>query len=541
VPVPKTDSGLQPSVTVAQGYLGDTRSLTRHDTPPDSPNWSLLGREDELDTMRELVDGLAFQGQVVVVRGQPGAGKSSIARWTEHHAAQSGLLILQSVGVQAEAQMPFAGLHQLLRPALDRSEVLPAAQRNALASAFGAADGRPDLFLIALATLNLLGELTASAPVLLIAEDVQWLDTATCEVLGFVARRLKSDSILLVATIRDGYGTALDGVEAIEIKLEGLEEDAARRLVDMHAPGLSAALRERVLGEAEGNPLALIELPAAWGAYGPHVLTDRLPLPARLEQAFAARAATLSATTRTLLLIAALNDSPSIAETLRAGERLCESNPESTDLIPAQDARLIAFDEHGVRFTHPLVRSAICQTAGAAKRTQAHAALAHALREDADRSVWHRAAASLGPDDEIALELDRAAMRARQRGGLSAAAAALEHAAVISQDAAARGARLIRAAELEHELGQTDRAIELLRRVERSQLDELQQGRLIWLRDFIRETHGTATIAESIALAARMLAAGDSELALDAILTAALKAFWFDARADQRETIITLA
>lgn len=539
MPVGQTDSEVQPLATVPPGDLGETR-LARHRTSGGSAGSALLGREDELGIVRELVDGIAVEGRVLIVRGQPGAGKSSIARWAGEYAAQCDLLILQSVGVQAEARMPFGGLHQLLRPVLDRSRVLPVEQRNALASAFGAADGRPDLFLIALATLDLLGELTASAPVLLIAEDVHWLDAATCQVLGFLARRLHSDPILLLATVRDGYGTALDEIDAVEIELEGLDEDAAGRLVDLHAPGLMAALRERVLREAEGNPLALIELPIAWGNRGGDVLSDSLPLPARLEQAFAARVATLPTATRTLLLLAALNDSPSIAETLHAGERLCEPKPAATDLVPAQDACLISFDEDGLRFSHPLIRSAICQAAGIAKRTFAHAALADALGADADRSVWHRAAASLGPNDEIARELDGAAARASRRGGLAVAAAALERAAVLSQDAAARGARLIKAAELEHDVGRKDRAIELLGHVDAGRLDELQQGRLTWLREYIRETHGTASIAGSIALSARMLAAGDNELALNAIFTAALKAYWFNARADDREAIVSV-
>ena len=180
--------------------------------------------------------------------------------------------------------MPLAGLHQLLTP-LDHAQVLPVTQRDALASAFGVADDSPDLFLTALATLNLLGELSASGPVMLVADDVHWLDGPTCEVLAFVGRRLKSDPILLLATIRDGYRTALDDVDASEIILGGLAEVDAGELIDLHSPGLAAPLRERVLVEAEGNPLALIELPVAWGSCGPELLTDHLPLPERLEQA----------------------------------------------------------------------------------------------------------------------------------------------------------------------------------------------------------------------------------------------------------------
>ena len=242
---------------VAEGfrYQGDADDVAEQLTSGLPEARSLLGREGELVAVRALIDGLPDQGRVVIVRGQPGAGKSSIAGWAAQYAAQRGLIVLQSVGVQAEAQMPFAGLHQLLRPVLEVAQVLPAAQRNALASAFGNADGRPDLFLTALAALNLLVELSASRQIVLIAEDVHWLDAPTCEVLAFVGRRLKSDPVLLVATARDGYRTALDSVDADEIRLEGLAEDAAGELIDLHAPGLATPLRQRVLGEARGQPI----------------------------------------------------------------------------------------------------------------------------------------------------------------------------------------------------------------------------------------------------------------------------------------------
>ncbi len=500
----------------------------------------LLGRDEELATLYTLVDGIDERGGALLVRGDAGIGKSALLEVAKDEALHRGLAVVSTTGTVSEARLAFAGLHQLLLPLLGGLDLLPDPQRQALEAAFGIAHGdAPDLFLIGLATLGLIAESAAETPLLFVVDDAHWLDQPSSEVLQFVARRIESDPAVLLFAVREGVPSSFDTADLSELRLVGLHEGASRALLDRVAASLPDDLKHRILDDAAGNPLALIELPVAWGNQGGDVLHEELPLPERLTQAFATRVALLPATTKTLLLIAALNDSASIAETLRAGATLCEPQPNATDLVPAEEARLIALDDVGVRFSHPLVRSAICHAADVAERIRCHAALAQALGEHADRSVWHRAAASLGPDDGIARELDDAAARARRRGGLSVAVAALERGATLSQGASARGARLIKAAELEHELGRMDRATELLGRVETGQLDELQQGRFMWLREYIRETHATATVAESIALSARALAAGDSELALNAIYNASLKAFWFNARPDDREAIVT--
>jgi DNA-binding CsgD family transcriptional regulator/tetratricopeptide (TPR) repeat protein len=502
---------------------------------------ALLEREAELEAVRERLDQLGDGGAMLVVRGEPGAGKSALVGWTKAEAASRGLLILSAVGVQSEALMPFSGLQQLLRPVVDRVPSLPEAQRDALLSVFGAAAGAPDPFLVGLATLTLLGDLAASTPMLLVADDAQWLDRATGEVLAFVARRLAVDPILLLASARDGFVTWLDDAPGRELRLAALSETGAQRLIEARAPWLAADVQERVLAEAAGNPLALIELPIAWRERGGDALADVLPLTARLERAFASRMTTLPAVTATLLLVAALNESESLAETLDAGAHLAGARPQPADLAPAEAAGLIELDAHGLRFRHPLVRSAIRQAAGTVECTRAHAALAEALAGDPDRSVWHRAAGTLEPAEDVASALEATAGRAKRRGDLPLAVTALKRAAALATEPAARALRLIAAAELEHQLGRQDEALQLLRQVDESRLDDPQLGRLLWLREVMQQTAGPVPIGQLVALAGRMLGARETGLALDVTLAAAYKAYWFDAADAERRAIVNVA
>lgn len=500
---------------------------------------ALLEREAELGAVRGCFDRLSVTGQTLVVRGVPGTGKSALAGWAKAEAAARGLLVLSTVGVQSEALLPFSGLQQLLRPVADRVPGLPASQRDALASVFGAAAGTPDPFLVGLATLTLLSDLAAGAPILLVADDAQWLDHATGDVLAFVARRLEADPILLLATERDGFETWLR--DARELRLGGLSEAGARQLVETRAPWLAAEVVERVLAEAAGNPLALIELPVAWQARGGDALAEALPLTARLERAFASRVSTLPPVTGTLLLVAALNDSGAVGETLDAGARLLAERPQLADLAPAEAAGLIVLDADGLRFRHPLVRSAIRQAAGTIECTRAHEALAEALSGDPERAVWHRAAGTLAPDEAVAAALAAAAERATRRGDPSLAVTALKRAAALSEDVTARTARVISAAELEHQLGRRDSALQLLRDVDETRLDDAQLARLLWLREMMRETAGSVSIAQFTALAQRMLGAGESRLALDVVLAAAYKAHWFAPSDADRRAIVGIA
>jgi len=277
---------------------------------------SLFGRESETHVLAELIDHLQDHGGSLVVSGEPGVGKAALLREASTRAQDRGMMILTATGVQCEAQLPFAGLHQLLQPVLGQIVVLPAPQRGAVLAAFGLTSAvAPDLFLTALAVLDLLAETAARAPVVVVLEDAHWLDRSTCEVLAFVARRLEFEPILLFAVIRDGYENPINDAGLPALHLEPLPAAAAAALLDSRAPGLPEAVRDRLLDETAGNPLALVELPIAFR----HLETGAqlpawLPLTTRLERAFAARVPDLPTVTRTALLVAALNDKPRITE-----------------------------------------------------------------------------------------------------------------------------------------------------------------------------------------------------------------------------------
>jgi predicted ATPase len=319
---------------------------------------TLLGRESEIEHLEQLLDQAPARGAALLVRGEPGVGKSALLNEAGRRASERGMPVLRTTGHLSEAQLPFAGLHQLLRPVTPQIGALPLAQRDALLGAFGSGRDAPDLFLVALATLTLLSDAAARTSLLLIADDARWLDSPSREVLAFIARRLESDPIVLLIAIRDGD---VDRSELPELHLEGLDEDAAEALLDSNAGDLPAAVRQRVLAKAGGNPLALLELPIAWTRAEDATLLDDLPLTERLEHTFAARVNELPAVTRAMLLIAALNDQDSLAEMLRATAILTDATPRLQDLAPAEAAQLVDLRGHGLRFCHPLIRSAIAQ------------------------------------------------------------------------------------------------------------------------------------------------------------------------------------
>ncbi len=252
----------------------------------------LVGREPELGIVDDLFEQVSERGSALIVRGEPGIGKSALLAEASVRAEDRGMRVLTATGVRSEAKVSFAGLHQLLRPIFDGLEELPVTQRDAMLAAFGMTDdAAPDLFLIALAALNLVADSADRMPLVLVAEDAHWLDRSTADVLAFIARRLESDPIVLLIACRDRTENALDDAGLPEITLEGLGEAAAAELLDTHAPGLIPPLRERVLTEAAGNPLALVELATTAGDFGEDdVVPARLPLTARLERTFAARA-----------------------------------------------------------------------------------------------------------------------------------------------------------------------------------------------------------------------------------------------------------
>ena len=502
---------------------------------------ALVGREEELRAIDALLGGAPERGGALLVRGEPGIGKSTLLAQARRRGGAAGLRVLTAAGVQSESDLPFAGLHQLLRPVLDHLGALAGPQRDALQSAFGLGERpAPDRFLIALAALDLLSEAADAEPLLAIVEDAHWLDRASADVLAFVARRLESDPIVLIAALRDGFESPLAAAGLPELALERLDAADAESLLDGRAPGLARGLRERILREAGGNPLALVELPIAIERLGDRVLPPAdLPLTDRLEHAFAVRAAELPERTRALLLVAAFDDGESLGTVLAAGEGLGEGL-SIADLSPAVAAGLLEMDETRIRFRHPLVRSAIRRAAGPGRRQQIHASLARALAGEPERAVWHRAAAVVGTDEAVAGELEATAAAAIRRGGLATAVAALERAAALTAEHGRRVRLLLEAAEHGFELGQRALVERLLDEAETYELAPLDRARVTWIREsFDDGVPGAAAGARRLVdVAEQTAAAGDEELALDLLGGAALRCWWGDPDEGTRRRLV---
>ncbi len=495
------------------------------------PAAQLLGRRQEAEKLARLLGRVRAGGGTLVVRGEAGIGKSALLTGAASAAEGQGMLVLSATGVRPEANLPFAGLHQMLRPLLSRHASLPALDDPAITAAFGIAGTEAsEFYLLALAALDLLSQAAARGPIMLIAEDAQWLDRPTSDVLAFIGRRVESDPVVLLAAIRDGYDSPLLEAGLPELPLGRLADEPARSLLSDRFPGLAPSVRDRLLDEAGGNPLALLELPAALGSLargGETALPDSLPLTARLQHAFAARAAELPAPTRALLLIAAADDRTQLGEIMRAA-RLADGAARSVkDLVPAVRAHLIEVAGTAVRFLYPLVRSALYQAATIAERHAAHAALAEVLADDEDRRVWHRAAATIGPDPVVAAELEETARRARGHGSFVTAAATFERAAAFVSVPAQRGALLLRAAEAAGELGRTETVERLLRESAALELGPREQALSAWLSDaFHTDPPGDpARVHDLVANARRMLADGDTDLALNLLSAAASRCY----------------
>ena len=454
--------------------------------------------------------------------------------------------VLAATGVESEARIPFAGLHQLLQPVLGLAGGLPTRQRGALLAAFGMGDETSgELFLIGLAALELISDTAARSPLLLVAEDAQWLDDASCAVLAFVARRLAAEPAAMLIAVRDGFGTALDDAGLAELRLQGLPPEAAAALLDAHAPGLAPGPRERVLAEAAGNPLALVELPAALrsvdldsGVLPP----SRLRLTARLERAFAAQQSGLPTATRSLLLVAAADDGDVPAEMFSAAAILEGTEVTVDALGPAVTARLLEFDGFRVRFRHPLARSAVYQAASPARRHAAHAALAGVLAGQPDRQVWHRAAAALGPDEHVAAALDDAARRAERRGAAGVAISALQRAAQLSEEQGSRGARLLRAASIAFDTGQPGLGPQLLAAAGQLDLSAEERTWLSWQREvYGTDWSGADRLGSFVALAERMRADGRADVAMESLLGVAMRCWWGNPAPPVRAAVTDIA
>ncbi len=454
----------------------------------------LVGREPELRQIDDrLAQALASSGSALVLHGAGGIGKTSLLREASFRARAHGMRVLSVTGVMAEIQLPYAGLRQLLDPLLHdahpdsarNQETLPAAAGELTEQTMGS-------YRAARAALSLLTTEAARQPVAVFVDDAQWLDQPSWEALAFVGRRLEADPVVVFFAAREGEETLARIISAglPAQAVEALADDPAAALLDQIAPALSPVLRTRILREAAGNPLGLIELPAVVGRLIPSATPpDQLPLTARLELNYSLTASSLPAATRSALLVAAVNDSEATGEILAACSALTGASMRAEHFQPAVAAGLLQVDDQQVHFSHPLVRSAISQAAPGPQRLAAHAAIASVLAgQGDDREIWHRAAAAPGPDEETARQLARLAQRARQSGAPETAQRAWEKAAALTADISQRSLRLLWAADAAYSLDDRAKFRELLDGIDLSSLSPARRALALWMRQILQPT-----------------------------------------------------
>ncbi|WP_250009036.1 AAA family ATPase [Actinoplanes sp. M2I2] len=486
----------------------------------------LVGRRAEREAVEHLLDrAQSGRSGALVVRGEAGIGKTALLEQAGNTATRSGFRLECSAGVESETQFAFAGLHQLCAPMLDHMGALPDPQQAALGVAFGLRGGAaPDRFLVGLAILNLLAEVAEEGPLLCLVDDAQWLDQASAQVLAFVARRVAAERMALMFALRDPTDEDVRAFAGLpELRLDGLGHADARALLAaaVHTP-LDDRVRDRIVAEARGNPLALLELPRSVppaGLAGGFELPDVLNVPRRIEEGFQRRSGSLPAETQLLLVVAAAESTGDVAVLWRAAAHLGIAREVAG---PAEAAGLLEIDTR-VRFRHPLVRSAVYRAATPSDHRRAHRALAAATDPDVDpdRRAWHRAQAVSGTDEEVAAELERSAGRARARGGSAAAAAFLHQAVELTPEPADRARRALGAAQAKHEAGAFEAALDLLVVASAGPLDALQRARLQLLRAQV-EFHLTrgSEVPGMLLEAARTLGPLDAALARETYLLA---------------------
>ncbi|MEV0616571.1 LuxR family transcriptional regulator [Nonomuraea sp. NPDC050404] len=475
----------------------------------------LVGRDDELETLGELVGGLPGRGGALLILGDAGAGKSSLLDAAVELAGAAGHRVLHAAGTESEADLPFGGLHQLLWPVIRMARPLPEPQHQALLSAMGLRDGPPPgAFAVALGVLNLLAGLAEDRPLVVALDDLHCLDQESQEALAFVAHRVDHDPVLIIATVRTGHASPFAATGLPEIVLRGLDAAAAGELLLAYADDLGAAGQARIVRESQGNPLTLLELADAWRARGgPGVggVTPRPPMTARLERAFADRIAVLPPATRDAVLVAAIDYGDELPEILAAASALAGRPMTAAVLDPAARTRLLRLDGSRLRFQHPLVRSAVLGLEPLARRLAANAALAQALTGDPRRRAWHRAQAILGPDDQVADELEAGHVVSLRQGAVVAAVWALERAAQLTTDPARRGRRLLIAAGHAFTLGRAELVERLITEAARYELAEQDRVRMEWLKEIFNDgTPGdTERVVELATGAARSAGPGN--------------------------------
>jgi DNA-binding CsgD family transcriptional regulator len=507
------------------------------------PATETLGREREIAALTSLLDHTAQgAGAALLVRGEAGIGKTTLLAEAQRLAAHRDMRTLACSGARTEANLAFAGLHQLLRPVLSLAASIPAEQGELLRAALGLDKSvLAYLYRVALAALELLAAVAVQAPLLVVADDAHWLDRPSADVLAFVARRIAAEPIAMILSLRDGSDSPLEESGIPVLAVPALDAISSRSLLDRVAPHLPGEIRDRLLADSAGNPLALTELPCSVQAAFP--LPDRLPVGDLLRQSFAARLSELPAETQTLLLTAAADSGSSLAELCQAGAAARGCPVAEPDIQPAIDARLVRLAGDRITFCHPLIASAIYQSMTVGDRQRIHTALARLIGDGDDRRVWHLAAAALGPDDSVAAELETLADRAERRGAVTVSIIALERAASLLTDKRRQAEVLLRSSELAAELGRGRLALKLLARTDTAQLDPFSYARMLIVREAVSPgvAGDAATVADLVDAARAVQSTGDPALAVSALWTAASRCWWTSANPDDRRAVADAA
>jgi DNA-binding CsgD family transcriptional regulator len=469
---------------------------------PDGPP-VLRGRASECGDLDALLEaGRTGESGALVLRGEAGIGKTALLEYTAERS--HGCRIVRAVSVESEMELPFAALQQLCFPFFDRIEGLPPPQRDVLETAFGLSSGpRPDRFLVGLAVLSLLAAAAEPQPLVCLVDDAQWLDRSSGQVISLVARRLQAESVVIVFAERDGDDPSeLAGLP--ELRLQRLSEaDASDLIATVMLGPLDEPVRDRIIAEARGNPLALLELPRGWSSAslaGGFAVAGELPLPSQIQASFLRRVEQLPTDTQRFLLVAAAEP---LGDPTLLWRAISALGVPAEAVTPAEADDLIEIHAR-VAFRHPLLRSAIYRAAHPEERRTAHGVLAAATdpEGDPDRRAWHLAHSTLAPNDDVADELERSAERAQRRGGLAATAAFLERATTLTADPVHRAGRALDAAEAKFETGAPDTALALLATAELAPLDTLQRARIERLRAQIAYMSSRGPEAPQLLLAA---------------------------------------
>ena len=492
----------------------------------------LLGRERELAVLHRVVfDRQGRAGSVLLLIGEPGIGKSALLDQVRAEATAAGFRVLSAAGAEGEMHLPFGGLHQILCPLMSLVDALPRRLGQALRTALGVSDGpRPDLFLIAEAAQQLVCLAGAQRPVVVLADDLQWLDPQSHQVVTFLAHRSGVTRASVLGAARIGHDGLFMQTGFPVLSVDGVDEAAAEMILNRQTRTLSTAERIGIRLQAQGNPLALLELPAAWGRC-PNSVDQPPTLSARLERAFAGRIAELPDITRDALLLAATDSSGNLAEALAATSAFNGEVCHVDVFNPAQAAGLLSAADGLLRFRHPLVRSGVLQRETVVRRQDAHRALAEVLPVgELFRRAWHRAQSITGPDDPIADALEATVDDSLRRGAVLSAVSSLERAAQLTGSSARRGQRLVRAAGHAFEAGRPVVVGRLVREACSADLGELDRARVLWL-DEVRndDARGNSSLVVQLCVAAGNSAtAGDVGLGLNLLLAAALRCWWAD-------------